>query len=151
MARLIDIRLKPGERGLLVGQSGSGKTYAAAWLLRHDSQRCVILDTKTEPVFEHIAAKREDYEETTKIVETRAELTRELRDRKKGADYIIVRPSVSVLADPFELDAWLLEIYNENKSITVFIDEAYQLHKGSQAGPGLIALLTRGQIGRAHV
>lgn len=141
MKKGIDIRLRVGERGLLVGQSGSGKTYAAAWMLRHASQRVVLFDTKTEPVFERLPIEYE----SLAIVTTRAEMKREIADDRKGADYILVRPSIAEISDPFAIDEYLSEIYHSFTNIFVYIDEAYQFHRGTQAGPGLIGILTRGR------
>jgi energy-coupling factor transporter ATP-binding protein EcfA2 len=141
MAKIIDIRLKPGERGLIVGQSGSGKTYAAAWMLRFSSQRVVVFDTKYEPVFERIPQETESLE----IVETKSDMLKKLGDKKHGPDYIIVRPNASEISDPMLLDGYLESIYHTQNNILVYIDEAYQIHKNTQAGPGLIGLLTRGR------
>lgn len=141
MAAPIDIRLKAGERGLIVGQSGSGKTYAAAWMLRYSSQRVVAFDTKYEPVFERVPSG----EETLEIVESKADMLKALGDKKRGPDYIIVRPTATELADPMQVDAYLDGIYHTQQNLMVYVDEAYQLHKNTQAGPGLIGLLTRGR------
>lgn len=143
----IDIRLKPGERGLLVGQTGSGKTYAAAWLLRHSTQRCIVIDTKTEPIFTRLPeAKKDDpLSETLRVVHSIDEMVSEYKDDKRGADYIIVRPSNVEVAKPALLDAYLEAIYHNARDICVLVDEAYQFHTGTNAGPGLIGLLTRGR------
>lgn len=141
-SKTIDILLLPGERGLLVGQAGSGKTYAAAWMLRHTQQRAVIFDTKTEPVFLSVARGR-----NTIVVHSRAEMMKALdaKNTRDRAHYIIVRPPPSELSDPMSVDAYLESIYHAHTNLFVFIDEAYQLHRNSQAGPGLIGLLTRGR------
>lgn len=145
--RRVDIRLKPGERGLLVGQTGSGKTYAAAWLLRHSEQRCIILDTKTEPVFTKLPEGKPDdpMSETLAVVHSIADMLREYRDVKRGADYVVVRPSNEEVAKPALLDAYLSAIYETCRDVMVLIDEAYQFHTGATAGPGLVGLLTRGR------
>jgi DNA helicase HerA-like ATPase len=141
MAQQIDIRLNPGERGLIVGQTGSGKTYGAAWMLRYSTQRVVVFDTKHEPLFEQLP--RDD--ESLEIVSTVPEMLTAWRDTRRGPDYLIVRPPPALMADPFEIDAYLYALYDNAKNALVYVDEAYQLHRNAQAGPGLIALLTRGR------
>jgi DNA helicase HerA-like ATPase len=141
MATLIDIRLKQGERGLIVGQTGSGKTYAAAWMLRYANQRVVILDTKHEPLFERVPKGVE----TLEICESPQDMLRLWKDKKKGPDYILVRPPPALMADPMAIDQYLYNLYDNATNCFIYIDEAYQLHKGSLAGPGLIAILTRGR------
>lgn len=136
----LDIRLKPGERGFIVGQTGSGKSYGAAFMLRYSPQRVIALDTKHEPLFEHIA----NGDDKTVVVHSRDEML-DAYKQKTGAEYIIVRPPAAELSDPELLDAYLQDIYESCRDVLTFVDELYMFHQGSRAFPGLIGLLTRGR------
>lgn len=141
--RKINIELKLGEHGLLAGQNGSGKTMLAAWLIRYAKTRSIVFDTKAEPVFLKLPKSGND--EHIRIVHTVSEMISEAKNHRTGADYIIVRPPIEVVAEPFELDEYLYAIYENLTGFYTFIDEAYQFHRGAQAGKGYIGLLTRGR------
>lgn len=130
-----------GERALIVGQTGSGKTQFNTWLLKFlGHQFIIIYDTKIEPKFESY--------ENFSIVLTVEEARKEIKRLKKFKDkqfFIIVRPSVEDSADPELLDKMLYYHYAHLHGVAAYIDEAYTFHKNGQAGPGLIALLTRGR------
>lgn len=136
MAQQVSIIPKPGEHCLLVGQNGSGKTAFACWLLERLEQAPVLIfDTKIEPKFSKFQA--------CKIVETMAEAI-ELKD-DITVDYIVVRPPVHFMREPKLLDEMLWDAYEHFKHSPVYIDEAYTFHINGRAGPGLVALLTRGR------
>lgn len=139
MARL-DIRLSPGERGLIIGQTGSGKSFGAAWMARHAEQRVIIMDTKHEPLFDRLPKPGEE----ALIVSSVAEMLEAVK-RKKGAEYIIVRPPSTVLAEPETLDGYLAAIYEHARDVFTLIDETYTFHTNGRAHAGLIGMLTRGR------
>jgi hypothetical protein len=125
-----------GERALIVGQTGSGKTAFAAWLLRRlPGSPVIVYDTKEEDKFAALVPHR--------IVETVPEMIDAVDD--ETVDYVIVRPPVSALREPEALDEYLMVHYERFRKIAAYVDEAYTFHKNGQAGPGLIALMTRGR------
>lgn len=139
------ILLQPGERGLIVGQTGSGKTYFAVWMLHHEPKAPVLIfDTKDEDKFPLMPNARTVSEWMGKNSVMEA-----LEDEK--TDYVVFRPSEDHIADPMALDGFLRAVYNGARGsgpmsgVTVYIDEIYSFHKHGQAGPGLVALLTRGR------
>lgn len=137
-----DGRTKPtlipqeGERALIVGQTGSGKTAFAAWMLRRLAvSPVVIYDTKDEDKFRALVPNA--------VVETVPEMLAAVED--EAFDYVIVRPPVALLREPEALDDYLMAHYEQLRRVPAYIDEAYTFHRNAQAGPGLIALLTRGR------
>lgn len=140
-----DVFLKSGERGVIVGHSGSGKTSGAVWQLAQTSLAPVIVfDTKGEPAFDALPREREGGEREEMLpVGSFSEFAALAYDELP--EYVLVRPSVAELADPKALDRYLMHIYEHFRPALVYIDEAYQFHVGSNAGPGLIGLLTRGR------
>ena len=137
----MSILLSPGQRGIIIGQTGSGKTIGSIWLMQHiPIEPVIILDTKGEPSFDHIG--RDD--ERVIHFDSAEEFTKAWK-KDINAEYIIVRPDPTEIAEPLEMDDCLQEIYNKRRRCLVYIDEAYQWHIRGQAGPGLISLLTRGR------
>lgn len=128
--------IQAGERLLVTGQSGSGKTVLMAYLARHHLPRPIlILDTKGDDTFLQILPRRTYSTEEAH----RALLALE------QAPIVVYRPPPDALAQaaknqdsPIE---WLLSGALATGSICTIIDEGYQVGD-SQA---LIGLLTRGR------
>lgn len=130
----VSIVPKHGERALIIGQTGSGKTAFARFLLSR-MPGAIIYDTKHEPKFNKL---------TKIVVKTVAEAMKAFREQET-LEYVIVRPPVGVSFEPKLLDEMLMEHYEIGRNITAYIDEVYQFHVSGKAGPGLLALLTRGR------
>lgn len=126
-----------GERALIVGMTGSGKTAFFTWLARRIiAAPIIIYDTKIEPKFSELPHSI--------IVETPEEIADAVENGEH--DYVVVRPGIELLNDPRELDRrFLLHHYHALQGLPCYIDEAYMFHVNSQAGPGLMALMTRGR------
>jgi hypothetical protein len=142
----VSILLEKGQRGFIVGAAGSGKTHAALHMLQATRQTPVfILDTKMDTDAEgRTTLDHLDREgERLTVVESPNELAR-LKPRKTP-DYVVIRPPAHELADPELLDSYCQHIYDARRNAFVYIDEAYQLHKGLQPLPGFLGLLTRGR------
>lgn len=125
---------KHGERALVIGQTGSGKTAFARFLLSK-MPGSIIYDTKTEPKFKAL----------TNVVVSNVEQAIQAFKKDEELDYVIVQPPVHVTFDPKLLDEMLMEHYERCRNVTAYIDEVFQFHVGGKAGPGLLALLTRGR------
>ncbi len=136
MVKQVSIIPKPGEHALIVGQNGSGKTAFACWMLERLEQAPVLIfDTKIEPKFSKFPA--------SVIVETMEEALKYKDDVE--VDYIVIRPPVDFMREPKLLDEMLWFAYQHFQGCPVYIDEAYTFHVNGRAGPGLVALLTRGR------
>lgn len=121
---------------MIVGQTGSGKTTFAVWLLeRLPNSPVLIYDTKEEPKF--LTLKKSAVAYTFREV---IELSTD-----HGIDYIVFRPPVRMLSDPRALDNYLLVHYQHLRGVDAYIDELYSFHNHGNAGPGLVALYTRGR------
>lgn len=123
-----------GERGLIVGRSGSGKTVFGRWLLGY-MPGAIIYDTKGDSAFD-------EFGPVVSHVDDAFEL---LADETRPVDYVVVRPDPELLADPLALDDMLLAHYNNGDGLTAFLDEGYMFHRNGRPGPGYLALLTRGR------
>lgn len=125
-----------GERALIVGQTGSGKTAFATWiLLRLTTAPVIIYDTKEETKFPKLP--------NSVVVETMERVAKEYDNPEW--DYIILRPHVDMLAKPDMLDSLLYYHYQHFRHSVAYIDELYSFHNNGRAGPGIVALYTRGR------
>lgn len=132
----IDLIPKQGERTLIVGGTGQGKTSLTAWLLKRVIQApTIIYDVKIEPKFEALAH--------SVVVTDIPELVERLNAGEH--DYIIVRPHESLLTNPEALDKLLMFHYQKLHGKVAYIDELGLFHRGYIAGPGLMSLLARGR------
>lgn len=125
-----EIGLRSGDRGVIVGKSGSGKTFLGLEIARHMPRPLVIVDTKYSASIKSFAE-----ENGFPIVST---------IKKAPDDVCIWRPTDIDLADPKLLDEGLQRLL-DGKPCSVYIDELYQFHINGKAGPGLIGLYTRGR------
>lgn len=119
------------EHVAIVGQNGSGKTQAGAWLLSRKNLRdetWIILDYKEEEIFQKLQNVR-DIGFTDKI------------PRDPGLYVLHARYG----DDDDATEAWLHDVYDASNT-GVFVDEGYMLpqyHKGAYAG-----ILTQGRSRR---
>lgn len=125
--------LQRGERGIIIGQTGNGKSAFAVWLLRRlPNSPIVLYDTKEEPKFDALKNHR--------VV---ADLkTAEAALDDVSVDYVIFR---SPATDPDILDSLLLYHYHNWRGVDLYIDELYSFHNNGKPGPGLVNLLTKGR------
>ena len=137
----MSIILDSGQRGILIGRTGSGKTWGGIFQLQNShSPHVIVLDTKGEPAFNTLALDGE----TQDFYYSGDEFIKQLKSRE-WPNYMIVRPSPEEIAEPLEMDRILMAIYNAGRECLTYIDEAYQWHVNGRAGAGLVGLLTRGR------
>lgn len=136
--------VEKGERGLIVGQTGSGKSVMLQEQCRQAAfAPVVIYDTKNDDGFFDVPMG----DETIEVIESQsAFLSIAKKPKRKQPDYILVRPNMQELMNPAMVDAYLITQYDYMPSTYAMVDEAYQLHiAAGKAGPGLLGLLTRGR------
>ncbi len=128
-------RLNPGQRAMLAGRTGMGKSTLGCWLLKRSPSHWLILNPKHTKAY----ASLEDANIITKL--DMGKIEKSLSEHQ----FTVFNPgnedsSVEVLDAIVE---WLSEAYT---NIGLCCDELYTMHKGNgQAGAGLIGWLTRGR------
>lgn len=128
-----------GERGIFFGQSGSGKSMGAAYLLHFMPLPIVIYDTKISPslVACFPGAEIVDGEKIGGLSNAKLDLKRPVT---------ILRPSPEELSDPEGLDDVLFRLYLQKRPITVYCDEAADLcARTGRAYRGMLSLVSRGR------
>lgn len=136
--REVRIGILAGQRVLIAGRTGSGKTHFARWLARQMSGG-IVLDPKGDDAWLALpgSAVVPGYE----IPEALADPDPEQRIR-----WAILRPPP---AEPAEMarsfDGVLYDVVSRWHDLAVVIDELYTLHISGRPGPGLTGVLTRGR------
>lgn len=130
---------EPGNRAIIIGKTGSGKTAFATWLLeRIEDAPVIIYDTKGEEKFPKLP--------NSIIAHTIEEIEEAIA--RGQSDYIIYRPPLHLITEPEELDKVLLYHHLHWNGIPAYVDELYHFHRNTRSGPGLIGILTRGRSKR---
>jgi hypothetical protein len=133
-----------GERAVIIGSTGSGKTQMLlAQLKAYPDAPIYVMDTKGDAAIQMFMDKQAETK-NVQIINSPAEIAK-FAKQKAGPEYAHILPPASELAEPEILDGYLEAIYAAGRPCLVCIDEAYQVHNGHRAGPGLIGLLTRGR------
>lgn len=123
----LHVDIAPGQRGLVCGATGSGKTVLTRYMLR-GVQRLVVLDPKGTLYKWGL----EEWDAST---------------RKRLADGNPVRVRVALEAGESSAKFWesvLREVYRAAYCV-LYIDEAYGVNRGTNAGEWLEAIWTRGR------
>ncbi len=118
----------PGERVIIAGRTGSGKTVGSLWLLSRSPGLWIILDRKYDNTFDGVGP-------VVGLDTNYEKLWEENR-------VLVVRPETS---DPAELDKWIGVISERYQHIGLLVDELYYVHSNGRAGDGLVGWLTRGR------
>lgn len=139
----MSLLLNTGERGLLVGMTGSGKTQNALFQIEAATQwPKIIFDTKIEPKFQTLPHSHEKMW----LVESVSKL-QEISKRKAAEwpDYILVRPHEKELLDFDLMNDYSQIVYHRFGKCLIYFDELYQWHARGQPVEGIQGLLTRGR------
>lgn len=136
-----DLLIKPGERMVIIGSTGSGKTQMLLAQMRGFPKAPIfVLDSKGDESIQHFMEK-EQQNNHVKI----NDISKIRSSFKAKQEFVWIYPDGAELTEPELLDNYLQAIYNVGKPCLICIDEVYQVHKGLKALPGLANLLTRGR------
>lgn len=135
--------LDKGERGLLIGQTGSGKSQNAIFQLRNAKVwPIIIFDTKIEDAFFGVP----DDSESLEVIESLSDFEKHSKlPRNKMPDFTLVRPGIDEMQDFELLDAYSGIAYHKFGPVFLYYDELYNWHNNGRAGNNMLALLTRGR------
>lgn len=136
--------LEKGQRGLLLGKTGSGKTQDALFQLRNvPVWPAVIIDTKIEDAF--FSLRDPDNPRNLDVADNFEQFERFTKLPKKDMpDYILVRPEAWEVNSP-EMDKYLQLLYRKFGPVFIYIDEVFNSHVNGRPVPGLMELLGRGR------
>lgn len=127
--------IKRGQRAIMAGRTGSGKSTWARWMLERSPGTWVILNPKHTDAYN-------GFESESIIVPTLAPA--KVEPAMKRARFVVINPETWE-ADPDTLDAFITWLHNSWQNVGLCCDELYKLHKNGVAGQGLIGWLTRGR------
>jgi len=139
----MSLLLEKGNRGLLIGKTGSGKSQNGLFQLKNAPVwPAVIFDTKIEDCFFSLPEEGEELEVAHSVSDLKAI---QKRPSKEWPDYILVRPSAEEVRAWEPLDEYSHFMYNNFGACFIYYDELYNWHDNMRAGSGLMNLLTRGR------
>ena len=124
--------IKPGERCLAVGRTGSGKSLWCRWIMSRSKTKWVIIDLKHDPCWNNFGLIIDKLPDVKKLLRL---FTNE--------QFIIIRPKINLIET---VDDWILYLHDGIENIGLCIDELYFLSSNGRAGNGLLGWLTRGRV-----
>lgn len=126
--------IEPGERAIVAGRTGSGKSSLARWLLVRSPGHWVIINPKHTKAFDSLP----DSNIVNKLD------AKEIEESLTNYRFTIINPP-GPQATPEHLDALIGWLHDGYKNIGLVIDELYAVHSNGRAGQGLVGWLTRGR------
>ena len=123
-------KVKPGQRALALGRTGSGKTTGAVWLMSRSPGPWVALNVKYDDL----------------VTQTGPDVAMDVGqiiEAQKKSRVVVIHPETF---DQSELDDFVFELGESRHATGLLVDELLYLSKGNgQAGPGLMRWLSRGR------
>jgi len=130
------LALKAGERGILVGRTGSGKTTLARYILAVSTCRWIILDRKHDDALKENAKVFYGLPSVESISEAFDEFSR-----------VLLRPTPSQFREGY-VDEFIYMLHEAFENVGLYVDELLSLHSNGRPGDGLTIWLTQGRSKR---
>jgi hypothetical protein len=126
--------ISPGQRAVVAGRTGSGKSTLGKWLLLQSPGHWIILNPKWTRAYDNLpdSVKVKGFD--------LPKIEREITNHR----FVVVDPK-QVEATPDIMDLFVQHVHDHFTNIGLVADELYTLHKNGKAGDGLLSLLTRGR------
>ena len=131
---MADPFINPGERAIVAGRTGSGKSTLGKWLLLRSPGHWVIINPKWTKAFDKLPDS-----EIIKGINLK-KIDKSINENR----FTIINPNANE-SDPETLDLLIKYFHEAYTDIGICVDESYAIHTNGRAGPGLIGLLTRGR------
>lgn len=133
--------VKPGERAVLAGRTGSGKSSLANWLLIRSPGHWVILNPKWTKAFNELPGSKTVVGFDLKKIERSIEENR----------FTIINPTPEQ-NHPKVMNAFIAYLHEKYTSLGLCVDECLAIHEAGRPGQGLIGWLTRGrELGQSFI
>lgn len=126
--------IKPGERAIIAGRTGSGKTVLGGWLARRSPQKWIVFNPK------HTAG----YNELPNVEILDGFKARKIDKALNDSRFVVLNFAPAESTAPF-MDACIRWLHDQYDNIGLIADELYTLHDSGRPLPGLTAWLTRGR------
>jgi hypothetical protein len=128
-------RIEAGQRGIVSGRTGSGKSVLSGWFLSRSAQHWVIFNPKHTTAYRNledvVIFKKFDAKAILRSIKKHKFTVLNFRGDEASAEF---------------MDAVLLWLHENVKNVGVCVDELYTMHSAAgRAGDGLIGWLTRGR------
>lgn len=129
-------QVNPGQRAIIAGRTGSGKSTLVNFLTKRSPGQWVVLNPKHTKAYSALPGAVTMHGFDLKKLEKLL--------LKDGVRYVIINPQ-SHQANMETMDLFIEYMHEHYENVGIVCDELYTLHKNGIPGDGLIGWLTRGR------
>lgn len=133
--RLENLVPKPGERAVIIGQTGSGKSFLSRALIMPylGRRQIIVLDTKHDPIWTKLQARyTRSYKQLQSFTFPKTPL-------------IVYRPE-GLEANPEKYDELCSWVYERGNTCLLIDETSHVVNSPTAAQPGFTDLVTRGRV-----
>ncbi len=124
--------IKAGERVLIVGRTGTGKSVLAKYLLRFNTQHWLIINPKNTRAYDDLKNSNTVYDIS------------DIKDSLLKYRFTVWNVKLEDY-EPALMDDVIWDFHVLYDDFGIVVDELYTIHKNGRALAGLVAYLTRGR------